>query len=120
MFRSILVASAIATATFAAAGAYAQDDNSRAVSTRGVDFNNPSDVHVLYGHIRDAADEVCDGQGVQDMFTAKLEKACEDKAVNDAVSNLNQPQLTQLAQHRHDDSQMAMRDRHDSDARGTR
>ena len=120
MFRSILAASLIAAAAFGATGAYAQDGNSVSVSTRDVDFNNPAAVHKLYSQIHTAADEVCDSNGVKDLATTKAEKACEDDAIDSAVSNLNQPQLTQLAHHRYNDSQLAMRDRHDQDTRGTR
>ena len=121
MFRKILFASVIAAAAFGAAAAHAQDDHHTSVSTRDVDFNRPSDVHGLYNRIRVAADEVCTSQGPVDLNTAKAEKACMDEAVNDAVSSVNQPQLTHLAQnHGRDDTQLAMRDRRDSDDRAAR
>lgn len=120
MFRSILAAAFVAAAAFGAAGAHAQDDAGVTVSTRGVDFNNPADVHKLYGHIRTAAEQVCDDQPANDMFIAARTKACEDTAINQAVSDLNRPELTQMAQRRGGNNQLAMRDRRDEDRRGTR
>jgi UrcA family protein len=121
MFRSLLAASIVAAAAFGAAGAHAQDDAGIAVSARGVDFSNPADVHRLYGHIRSAAERACDDESTNDMFIAARTKACEDTAINQAVTDFNRPELTQLAQrHGYNDNQMAMRDRRDEDRRGTR
>jgi len=121
MLRSILAASIIAAAAFGAAGAHAQDDSGVAVSARGVDFSKPADVHKLYGHIRSAAETACDDQSTNDMFLAARAKACEDAAVNQAVSDFNRPELTQLAQrHGNNNNQLAMRDRRDEDRHGTR
>ncbi len=122
MLRSIITASVIAAAAFGTVGAHAQDANRTAVSTQGVDFNNPSDVNALYSRIRVAADVVCTSQGPTDIATAKYEKACVADAVSTAVDDVNQPQLTRLAQGASGANapQLAMRDRRDGDARGTR
>jgi len=122
MLRSLLTASVIAFAAFSAAGAYAQDDHRIAISTGDVDFNNTSDVKALYSRIRTAADVVCTTQGPVDMATAKYEKACVNDAVRDAVDQVNQPQLTAMAdgQSGANAHQLAIRDNHDGDSQTTR
>ncbi len=122
MFRSILIASVCATAAFAA-GAHAQQrtPEQTSVSMRNVDYNNPDKVAQVYGRLQAAAKSVCDSDGDQGPMTQNDDKACESQSMRDAVAQIDQPQLTRMADARSGRStQLAMRDRHDADARGTR
>ena len=122
MFRSILIASVCATAAFAA-GAQAQQRSPEqtSVSMHDVDYNNPDKVAQVYGRLQAAAKSVCDSDGDQGPMTQNDDKACEAQSMSDAVAQIDQPQLTRMAQARSGRAtQLAMRDRHDADARGTR
>ena len=121
MLRSILAASVIAAAAVAV-GAHAQDEQTASVSTRGVDFNNPSDVKALYSRIRTAADVVCTRQGPADMAARKYEQACMADAVRNAVDSIDQPPLTEVARGETGANvrQMAVRERRDDEGRSTR
>ncbi len=113
MFRALLAASVLATAAFGVT-AHAQDGNSTSVSTRDIDFNKPSDVKRLYSRIHSAADEVCQPGGANNVATARAAEACSTEAIRHAVHDVNQSQLTQLAQARiGNDTQMAARDHRD-------
>jgi UrcA family protein len=123
MFRSILLASVVTVAAFGAAGAHAQQrtDDQLSVSVHNVDYNNPDKVSQMYGRLQAAAKSVCDSDGDQGPLAQQADKACESETLRDAVAQVGQPQLSQLAEARMGRStQLAMRDRHDADARGTR
>ena len=122
MFRKILFAS-VAVAAFAAAGAHAEQrtPDQQSVSVRNVDYSNPDKVAQVYGRLQAAAKSVCDSDADQGPLTQEADKACEAQSVRDAVDQINQPQLTHLADARTGHTtELAMRDRHDEDTRGTR
>ena len=113
MLRSALVLAALSTA-LVATGVSAQDRTAdqRAVATHDVDFNNPAKVQTLYGRIRAAAHAVCQSDDNDGPQTANADKACESQSVHDAVADINQPQLSQLAaadDHSAHSTQLAMR-----------
>ena len=86
-----------------------------------VDYNNPDKVAQVYGRLQAAAKSVCDSDGDQGPLTQDTDKACEAQSMRDAVAQIDQPQLTRMAEARSGRAtQLAMRDRHDDDARGTR
>lgn len=121
MLRSALVLAALSTA-LVATGVSAQDRTAdqRAVATHDVDFSNPAKVEGLYGRIRAAAHAVCQSEGSVDPMTANADRACEDQSVRDAVADIHEPQLSQLAardDHSAHSTELAMRS---DDTRGTR
>ncbi len=87
--RSIIIAAAGAAALFAAsqAGAAATANNNagletRVVSFKGVDFNNPQSVDRFYTRLKNNAREVCS------------DRACVAQIVNQAVAGMQRPMLT--------------------------
>jgi UrcA family protein len=67
----------------------------RAVSTVGVDFQDPAAAQAFYARLRAAADAVCDGYAVNSRVS-QADVACADREVAKAVRTLNAPQLTAL------------------------
>jgi UrcA family protein len=96
--RSIIIAAAGAAALFAAsqAGAAAtnNDQETRAVSFRGVNFNDTQSVNRFYARLTSTAREVCASQGVSATRAAAADRACVDTIVNQAVAGMQRPMLT--------------------------
>lgn len=67
----------------------------RAVSTAGVDFQDPAAVQAFYVRLRTAAETVCDGYAVNSRVT-QADVACADRQVAQAVRTLDAPRLTAL------------------------
>jgi len=66
-----------------------------AVSTAGVDLQDPVAVQALYARLHAAAGAVCDGYAVNSRVSA-ADVACADRALAQAVQALNAPLLTAL------------------------
>ncbi len=95
--RTALVSFVIIGAASLAAGANAQDERveqNQTVSTKDVDFNKPADVRTLYTRLQYAAAAVCTSDGPRDPLTMDADEACKTQSVSNAVSSINQPQLT--------------------------
>ena len=97
--RSIIIAAAGAAALFAAsqAGAATTANTSgletRVVSYRGVDFNNPQSLDRFYSRLKNNARDVCNSQSTGNR-TAGTDRACISTIVNQAVSGMQRPMLT--------------------------
>jgi UrcA family protein len=94
--RSIIIAAAGAAALFAASQAGAAITNndasleSRQVSFKGVNFNDPQAVDSFYSRLRSTAREVC----TQSNSQVRNERACVTQIVNQAVAGMQRPMLT--------------------------
>ena len=68
----------------------------RVVSYLGLDLNSPAGVRILYSRLLHAAYAVCeDPQSVRTRVLTPSDP-CMRKAMGDAVTTVNRPQLTQL------------------------
>jgi UrcA family protein len=95
--RSIIIAAAGAAALFAASQAGAattNDRDTRAVSFRGVNFNDTQSVNRFYARLTSTAREVCASQGVSATRAAADDRACVQSIVNQAVAGMQRPMLT--------------------------
>ncbi len=95
--RTALVSFVIIGAASLAAGANAQDqrvEQTRAVSLKNVNFDKPSDVRELYVRLQYAAEAVCTTEGPRDPLTVNADEACKGQSLSEAVTSINQPQLT--------------------------
>jgi UrcA family protein len=104
MIRSIICAAIVSSAAFA--GIARADDTvvETVVTTRGVDFNQADQTARFYKTLHAAAEKVCDVPG--DAFSIRADnKDCEARAIDEAVRDTNNPQLTRLHQ-----EAMAVRD----------
>ncbi len=101
LFSAVAVISAtlIGATTLAPVSALAAEGgwNEVSIDTREVDFNNRSDVAMLYNRIRAAARIVCESEGSTDVLQKEAAKACEARQVDAAVAQVNRPQLTELS-----------------------
>jgi len=104
--RSIIIAAAGAAALFAAsqAGAAATNNNNagletRVVSYKGVDFNNPQSVDRFYNRLANNAREVCTGYTARGAVN---DRACVAQIINQAVAGMQRPMLTARAAARSD------------------
>ncbi len=88
--------------TMAAAGAMssARADDQRPISEvvhfGDLDIGTPAGAKVLYHRIKVAAKAVCDQPSSRDPAIAQAEHACIEKAVDNAVKQVNAVELTQL------------------------
>jgi UrcA family protein len=71
----------------------------REVSARGVNFEDVRQVRFFYAKLTAAAHDVCASE-VYDPLTQMADKACQEEAVGDAVSQVNQPLLNRMTGHR--------------------
>ncbi len=60
-----------------------------------LDLSRIEGVTTLYSRLRYAARRVCDPFESREMWDAKKQRACMDKAVADAVASVNRPLLSQ-------------------------
>ncbi|MGZ3305573.1 MAG: UrcA family protein [Asticcacaulis sp.] len=68
----------------------------RNVAMQDIDFSNSTKVRELYSRIQAAAAAVCRSD-FNDPATANADHACEAESIRDAVAQVDQPQLSQLA-----------------------
>lgn len=100
MIRSLLCAAVLIPAAFGAVAANAKDGEAPQLhlSYANVDFNDSTQVDRLYDLIKITAGEVCDsGAPVSAVGVKRLDRACKATAVANAVRQINQPRLTELA-----------------------
>lgn len=108
--RSIIIAAAGAAALFASqAGAATTnaDLETRMVSFKNVDFNNPQSVDRFYSRLTANAREVCNGQTSFERRAAGGERACVAQIVNQAVAGMQRPMLTARAASAKSDTRFA-------------
>jgi len=80
------------------ASATTVDDEARKTVVRysDLDLSRPQDARRLYGRILGAAREVCENFRSADLQRAAIYKRCMDKAVDDAVAQVQSAQVTAL------------------------
>jgi UrcA family protein len=78
--------------------AQAADDGlpSKRVSFADLDISKPADAKVLYGRISAAAHQVCALSGYKDLGAMQRVNGCVDRAINNAVKNVDSPALSAL------------------------
>jgi UrcA family protein len=78
--------------------ARAADDGlpSKRVSYADLDISKPAGAKVLYGRIVAAAQQVCALSGYRDLGTMQRVNGCVDRAINNAVKQVDSPALSAL------------------------
>ncbi len=101
MRRLILCAALLSAAALTTGNVHAQTVESaqREVSARGVNFEDAGQVRFFYAKLTAAAHDVCASE-VYDPLTQMADRACQDDAVNTAVSQVNEPLLNRMTGHR--------------------
>ena len=95
MSKILIVAAAIALGALSGP-AFATDNDApptKAVSTVGVDFQNPAAARAFYDNLSHAAAEVCASHSF-DPVVNQMDRHCAAQQVNWAVEKLNRPGLT--------------------------
>ena len=98
MYRSIICAALLSATTLTSGSVHAQTVESaqRVVSARGVNFEDARQVRFFYAKLTTAAHDVCASE-VYDPLTQMADKACQDEAVNAAVSQVDKPLLNSVS-----------------------
>ena len=101
MRRLMLCAALLSVAALTSGTVNAQTVESaqREVSAKGVNFEDTRQVRFFYAKLKAAAHDVCASE-VYDPLTQMADKACQDGAVDTAVSQVNQPLLNRMTGHR--------------------
>jgi UrcA family protein len=96
MSRIALIAAAVMTFAAAPVLAQAQDrtPDQRAVVAH-VDFNDARQTKTFYAGLKAAAKAVCDSD-MSAPLVVEADRACERQALNDAVRQIDAPQLSRL------------------------
>ena|SRR5882757_2521197 len=68
----------------------------QAVSYQDLDLNRNAGVQALYRRIHRAADQVCGMAGARELASLQVKKACVERAVSDAVADVNSSMLTRV------------------------
>jgi UrcA family protein len=69
---------------------------SKRVSYADLDISKPADAKVLYSRIVSAAKQVCWQSGFKDLGAMQRENGCVDRAINNAVKEVDSPALSAL------------------------
>lgn len=118
MYKILITAAFAAAVTIAAPAVHAQDvPNGRIVDQtivkfHNVDYQNPAQARQAYDRLVTAAHTVCDSQGGDVMAQAE-DETCRQEAVKNALADLRQPALYQIADRSDDKArpQLAFNDR---------
>ena len=99
---AMAIVGAVAT-SFTAVSAAADSTAAPTVIVKYEDLNtsNAQGAGVLYGRIRTAAEKVCRSFDERDLAFKKLQSDCVEKAIEGAVSTVNQPALSAIYNARH-------------------
>jgi len=93
-FRKVIVAAAlVAGIVTAAQGAEFPQVH---VKYADLNLNSEAGAAVLYQRIRSAAAQVCGTFGVRDLSAQAAAKACQARAIGEAVATVHAPALTQV------------------------
>jgi UrcA family protein len=97
----MLCAALLSAAALTTGNVHAQtvEPAQREVSAKGVNFEDAGQVRFFYAKLNAAAYDVCASE-VYDPLTQMADQACQDGAVNTAVSQVNQPLLNRMTGHR--------------------
>ncbi|HKS57327.1 MAG TPA: UrcA family protein [Steroidobacteraceae bacterium] len=91
-----LVAIAAATLIGDIAAAKERDAESIAVNYTDLDLTRSVDTARLYSRLKYASQKVCNSYDSRELRTRDLYSACFDKALNNAVAEVNDARLTSL------------------------
>jgi UrcA family protein len=69
---------------------------SKKVSYADLDISKPAGAKVLYGRIEAAAHQVCALSGYKDLGVMQRVNGCVDRAINNAVKQVDSPALSAL------------------------
>ena len=69
---------------------------SKRVSYADIDISKPAGAKVLYGRIVAAAHQVCEISGYKDLGGMQRVNGCVDRAINNAVKEVDSPALSAL------------------------
>jgi UrcA family protein len=96
--RVVGTALVIAAASLFASVASATDGSevSTVVKYRDLDPTLTADAQRLYARLKYAAQKVCGSYDSRDLQMQRLQEACYDKALSNAVEKVNEPTLTAL------------------------
>jgi len=81
--------------TVAGSPSHANDVQTEAVGYKDLDLTWTEGAAVLYGRIKTAAHHVCNSDGNGELRVIGETKACVNKAMADAITQVNHPMLTQ-------------------------
>ena len=95
MFKSLAITGALALSALAGQALAADPVPAHAVSTAGVDFQNPAAVKALYQRLYQAANSVCRDAGAQSL-AVPAQQSCVHQAMNDAIAHADRPLLTAM------------------------
>jgi UrcA family protein len=102
-----LLAGAIPSTAFSQAAQMTRPGTvSRVVHIGDLDSSTAAGAQALYQRITRVAWQVCDQGGPVNLATGVAEAGCRRKAIDDAVRQLDKPQLTALHLQRHPDATM--------------
>jgi UrcA family protein len=94
---AFLLCGAIALCTLQVTAQAATDGlPSKRVSYADLDISKPAGAKILYGRIVSAAQQVCALNGYKDLGTMQRVNGCVDRAINNAVKQVDSPALSAL------------------------
>jgi UrcA family protein len=94
---AILLCGAIALCTLqVTAQAAGEGLPSKKISYADLDISKPAGAKVLYSRIAAAAHEVCASIGYKDLGSMQRVNGCVDRAINNAVKQVDSPALSAL------------------------
>jgi UrcA family protein len=108
VIRSIVSAALVLTATHIACAATAADTPIQVpVNYAGLDLSTPSGAKVMYARLHAAAEQVCEPLDGADLSLGVRRRACIQKAMSNAVREVDKPLLTQIYAERTGDASFA-------------
>jgi UrcA family protein len=66
------------------------------VTYQDLNLNSNDGIHLLYKRIQGAANKVCGEVDVRDLQGMRVNKACVNRAISQAVAAVNSPMLTRV------------------------
>jgi len=98
MIRHIVCLSLVACTTLAASGVMAQDltPSRVTVTFADSDFKTREQAQKVYRKLYQVAQYVCESEGAGPQWREADDRACERQAMNDAVTDLNKPELNKV------------------------
>lgn len=118
MYKTLITAAFVSALAIAAPAVHAQDVpnghvvDQTIVTFHNVDYQNPNQARQAYNRLVTAAHTVCDSEGGDVMAQAE-DETCRQEAIKDALADLRQPALYQMADRSDDKArpQLAFNDR---------
>jgi UrcA family protein len=108
VIRSIVSATLALTATHLACAATAADTPIQVpVNYAGLDLSTTAGAKVMYARLHAAAEQVCEPLDGADLSLSVRHRACIQKAMSNAVREVDKPLLTQIYAERTGDASFA-------------